>query len=82
MHTLEPENRDRLTAILACHVVAGALARAEVVGLSDAATLEGGRVSFRTDSGDAMVGGAKAVQADLRASHGVIHVIDGVLLPE
>lgn len=80
---LKPENKAQLQAVLLFHVVPGALPAGEVVGASALDTLNGQRlkpaVSERDES--ASVSGAKLVSTDVRASNGVIHVIDTVLLP-
>jgi uncharacterized surface protein with fasciclin (FAS1) repeats len=78
---LQPENRERLTAILTYHVVEGANMASDVQGMSSATTLEGSDVSISTSDGSVQVGGATVVQADVEASNGVIHAIDAVLMP-
>lgn len=78
---LKPENRDQLIAVLTYHVVPGKVTAADVVKLSDAATLNGASVSISTSYGKVKIDGATVVQADVMASNGVIHVIDQVILP-
>jgi uncharacterized surface protein with fasciclin (FAS1) repeats len=78
---LEPENRDRLTAILTYHVVAGRLPASDVVSIDAAGTLNGQRVDFAVESGRVSVDNATVLQADIHCSNGVIHVIDNVILP-
>ena len=46
-----------------------------------AGTVQGNEVAIGTMAG-VTVDGAKVVQADIEASNGVIHVIDGVILPQ
>lgn len=79
---LKPENKDQLTAILTYHVVPGAVTANQVVDIPEAMTLQGSNLQFEANSNGVMVNGANVVQADVTASNGVIHVIDGVLLPE
>lgn len=78
---LLPENRDRLVAVLTYHVVPGKVMAADVVKLSEAATVNGASVAISANYGTVEVGRATVVQADVGASNGVIHVIDQVLLP-
>lgn len=78
---LQPENRERLTAILTYHVVEGANMAADVQGMSSVTTLEGSDLSISTSNGSVQVGDATVVQADVEASNGVIHAIDAVLMP-
>lgn len=78
---LLPENRDQLVAVLTYHVVPGKVMAADVVKLSEAATVNGASVAISATYGTVKVGRATVVQADVGASNGVIHVIDQVLLP-
>lgn len=78
---LKPENKDKLVSILTYHVVAGSVPAAQVVSLSEAATVNGDKVDIRTQGGKVMVDGANVTTADVMASNGVIHVIDKVLMP-
>jgi len=82
---LKPENKDKLKAILLIHVVPGSVMAADVVKLKDAKTAGGSSVKISTDGG-VKVGTAKGMsnvtKTDIKASNGVIHVIDAVILPE
>ena len=90
---LKPENKDQLTKILTCHVVAAD-------AMSDAITKmvadDGGKHTIKTVGGceftamakdgkimieDGQGGVATVTIADVKQSNGVIHVIDHVLLP-
>lgn len=78
---LQPENKDQLTAILTYHVVPGKVMSGDLSDGMTAATVQGGEVTIGTEGG-VTVDGANVVQADIEASNGVIHVIDGVILPK
>ena len=78
---LKPENKAKLAAILTYHVVSGEVTAAQVVTLKDAKTVNGSMVKISTMGGGVMVNGAKVTATDIKASNGVIHVIDTVLLP-
>lgn len=78
---LQPENRDKLTAILTYHVVPGEVKAAAVVKLDEAKTVNGKMVSVKVDGGTVMLNDAKVTATDIAASNGVIHVIDTVILP-
>ena len=78
---LKPENKARLTAILTYHVVPGAVMAAQVTSLDEVKTVNGQSVKISTMGGSVMVDNAKVVKADIKASNGVIHVIDTVILP-
>ena len=74
---LLPENLDRLQAILKYHVVAGDVSLGGFLSKS----LQGGQLDIRP-GGSTRVNEAKVVLADVRASNGIVHIIDRVLLPE
>jgi len=78
---LKPENKDKLTAILTYHVVPGKVMSTDLSDGMTAATVQGGDVTIGTTDG-VTVNGANVVNADIETSNGVIHVIDGVILPE
>ena len=80
---LEEENRDQLTAILTYHVVPGEYFAAETpAGTYDLETLQRDTVNVVVgEDGSVTVDGANVIMADVDASNGVIHVIDGVITP-
>ena len=79
---LNPENKDKLTAILLLHVLPGMVMAADVAGqVVDPATAGGATVHVDGTDG-VTVDGAKVVAADIVCTNGVIHVIDAVLLPK
>ena len=69
-----------LTAVLTYHVVAGKVTAADVAGLTQATTVQGGAITIDTSNG-VRINDATVIKADVMASNGVIHVIDTVLLP-
>lgn len=78
---LKPENRDQLVAILTYHVVPGKVKAKDVVELTEATTVNGKAVSIRVSDGNVMIDNAKVVATDIKASNGIIHVIDTVIIP-
>ena len=78
---LLPENKDKLTAILTYHVVAGEVLAADVVNLTEATTVNGADVAIMVEGGSVMINDATVTATDIMTSNGVIHVIDTVLLP-
>ncbi len=92
---VQPAQKPALTKILTYHVVPGRLLAADIVALARAnggvatlTTVEGGKLTVRAASGgrweitDENGGKATITIADVRQSNGVVHVIDGVLLPK
>jgi len=90
---LKPENKAALTKVLTYHVVPGAYTAADLMAKIEAGggkamlkTVEGAELTLTRGDGtidvtDAKGDVAKVTIADVRQSNGVIHVIDGVLLP-
>ena len=79
---LKPENKAKLVSILTYHVVPGAVSSSEVVKMTSAKTVQGQSVKISTKDGGVMINAANVVKADVKASNGVIHVIDSVILPQ
>lgn len=91
---LKPENKAKLTAVLTYHVVAGRIDSNTLMewikkngGSYTAKTVQGGSLKFRmkgknvwlTDENGGM---AQVTIKDVYQKNGVIHVIDGVVLPK
>jgi uncharacterized surface protein with fasciclin (FAS1) repeats len=91
---LMPENRDQLVKVLTAHVVPGKLSGGQILGRVQAG---GGRYEMTTVSGDTLVAVASGpgvaitdesgntaviTTADVNQSNGVIHVVNGVLVPQ
>ena len=91
---LKPENKDQLTKILTCHVIAAKAMEADIakMAMDDGGThmvdtvggcklalkADGGKVTVTDENGNV----ANVTIADVVQSNGVIHVIDKVLLPK
>ncbi len=72
-------DREALRNILLYHVVEGEVT-SDMLEAGDVTTLNGATVTISLEDG-VMVNDATVVIADVQASNGVVHVIDGVLLP-
>ena len=83
--TLKKVQSDKqlLTSILTYHVVKGAVPASKVVTLNGKSvkTLNGKNVKIAVKSGKVYVNKARVTKTDVKASNGVIHVIDQVLIP-
>jgi uncharacterized surface protein with fasciclin (FAS1) repeats len=75
------KNKALLRKVLLYHVVAGAYPAARVVKRSSLKTLEGASVKVSTVRGKVFINRAQVIKANVRASNGIIHVINAVLLP-
>jgi len=78
---LQPENKATLVSILKYHVVKGSVKADQVVGLTNATTLNGQRVDIVVKESVVSLDKSKVTKTDIECSNGVIHVIDTVLMP-
>ncbi len=82
---LKPENKSKLVDILTYHVVAANVPSGDAAKLDFASTVQGGALRVEKmmngDVATLTVDGAKIVIPDVKATNGVIHVIDTVVLP-
>lgn len=74
-------DKAKLRSVLLYHVAKGRLTAKKVVRRTSIKTLNGQRVTVRVHGGKVFVGGARVLAPDVRASNGVIHVINKVLIP-
>lgn len=79
---LKPEQKDALTKILTYHVVAGAVKAADLKDGQKVKTLQGEELTVSIKDGVVKINGATVAAADLMGSNGVVHVVDGVLMPK
>jgi uncharacterized surface protein with fasciclin (FAS1) repeats len=79
---LKPENKDKLKNILLYHVHSGAGVMAKDVKTMSLDVANGGKLEVVVADGNVMVNDAKVIKTDVVCSNGVIHWIDGVLLPK
>ena len=76
------KNRDQLTQVLLYHVADGKMTAANVTGMTNVTTLQGGALTVSNANGTVMLNNAATVTGtDFDAANGVVHVIDTVLLP-
>lgn len=90
---LKPENKAKLASILTYHVVAGKVTASDVLaaikaggGKAELTTVQGNKLTASLMGDKVMLAGADGSMAtvtiaDVNQSNGVIHVVDGVLLP-
>jgi uncharacterized surface protein with fasciclin (FAS1) repeats len=82
VESLLEDPQGALTNVLLYHVVEGAVPAETVVTLDAAPTLQGSDVKITVnDDGVFLNDTVKVIITDIAASNGIIHVIDGVLLP-
>jgi len=74
-------DQENLTNILSYHVVEGVYTTEDLEDGMELTTLQGGTLVISVDGDEVTVNGAPVVTADVTASNGVVHIIDGVLMP-
>ena len=77
---LKPKNKEQLKKVLTYHVVSGAVT-SKMLKSGKVATVEGGNVTVKISGKKVRVNNANVIMADVKASNGVIHAIDTVLMP-
>lgn len=78
---LKPENKDQLVAILTYHVVAAKVMSTDLSNGQMAGTVQGSDIKVTISKDGVMINDAKVIAADVKASNGVVHVINKVILP-
>ena len=71
----------RLREVLTYHVGLQPVTAAEIVQVPTVRTLEGEAIQVRAVGGSVKLNDATVTRPDVRASNGIIHVVDGLLLP-
>lgn len=74
-------DKPALAAVLTYHVVPGKVMAADVAKLDSAKTVQGKPLTIAIEGEQVTVNGTRVVAVDIECSNGVIHVLDGVLLP-
>ena len=77
---LKPENKEELQAVLQYHVATGRRTANDVIKWSGIRTIGGKLIDISSDH-PLKLNDSKVVATDIRASNGLIHVIDQVLTP-
>lgn len=78
---MKPENKDKLVDILTYHVVSGAVPAKVAVTLKKATAVNKKDIKVNKKEDGLFLNKSKVIATDIKASNGVIHVIDSVLLP-
>lgn len=80
LDTLLADPKGALANILKLHVLSGAVdSKAAIAAAGGTVDSLGGKITVALDGDKLIVGGATVVTADLKASNGIIHVIDAVI---
>jgi uncharacterized surface protein with fasciclin (FAS1) repeats len=75
------EDKALLRKVLLYHVVAGKVPAKQVVKRDGAKTLNGARATFAVKGKRVFVNDARVITPDIRASNGIVHAVNRVLIP-
>ncbi len=78
---LKPENKDQLVAVLTYHVIPARVMAADVKA-GRVATVNGSKLTLSIKNGNVYVDNALVTKTDVKATNGVVHIIDAVILPD
>lgn len=83
---LKPENKKMLSGILLYHVVMGSVMSSDLKNGQVITTVQGDKLTVRMKNGKVMLEDAKGgmstvTVADIKATNGVVHSVDTVLMP-
>ncbi len=79
---LKPEKKDALIDILQYHVFVGVLNAENLAEGQTYGQVNGGNIKITMVDGKPVINGKAHILASIKASNGMIHVIDEVLLPQ
>jgi uncharacterized surface protein with fasciclin (FAS1) repeats len=78
---LKPENKEQLKKVLTYHVVSGAVPSSKLKNGQKVATVEGSPITVHIRRGQVKINNAAVITPNIKASNGIIHVIDRVIMP-
>ena len=77
------KDKAALKEVLLYHVVTGSVSAADIAKLNGKGrkTAEGGDAQIMMMGSEIMVNNANVIRSDIKASNGIIHIIDAVMMP-
>jgi len=74
------KDKEKLTAILTYHIIAGKISEQDAMSLMKAKTIQGQELKITTN-GWFKINGIRVIKSDVVCKNGIIHEIDSVLIP-
>ena len=78
----KPENKAELQRVLKHHVLEGRQTAADMTAVKSVKTLAGDRLTIAVKDDVVTVDTANLTKTDIKASNGLIHIVDTVLMPK
>ncbi len=78
---LKPENQSTLSGILKHHVTTSVFTKDQFTDGQSLWVADGGNITMKVEGEDVWAGGAK-ILGSVRASNGIVHVVDAIILPQ
>ena len=78
---LKPENKGKLTDILGHHTYVGVIKTEQMTDGQNLGMVDGKSITIKMVNGKPTVNGTVNIIASVPASNGMVHVVDGVILP-
>ncbi len=75
------DDSETLTAILQQHIVPGVYSASALESVDILSSASGANLTFVTEGGNTTVDGNNIISSNILANNGIVHLIDGVLLP-
>jgi uncharacterized surface protein with fasciclin (FAS1) repeats len=79
---LKPENKGKLTDILGHHTYVGVIKADQFTDGQTRGMVDGKNITIKMVDGKPTINGTVNIVASVNASNGVVHVVDGVILPQ
>ena len=78
---LKPENKGKLSDILGHHTYVGVIKTEQMTNGQNLGMVDGKNITIKMVNGKPTVNGTVNIIASVPASNGMVHVVDGVILP-
>lgn len=78
---LKPENKGKLSDILGHHTYVGVIKNEQMTDGQNLGMVDGKNITIKMVNGKPTVNGTVNIIASVPASNGMVHVVDGVILP-
>lgn len=78
---LEPENKEILASLLSYHVVTNSLMAEDLSAGTNLISVQGEPLKIAATERNTSVAGATVISPDIKASNGIVHVVNTVMIP-